>query len=110
MPGALVAAWAAVTAVVPHFLHHVAPVLGGAAVAGVGGSVLFAALGLLLMIPFLVRLYRRFGTWLAPLAAVALFGSIFLASTLVIGPMVRGGLRPADGAGQPPSHGETHGH
>ena len=71
---------------------------------------LFAALGLLLMIPFLVRLYRRFGTWLAPLGAVAVFASMFLASTLVIGPIVRAGLGSADGAGPPPSHAERHGH
>jgi hypothetical protein len=38
----------------------------------------------------LLRLRRRFGTWLAPAIALALFAAMFTVSTLWIGPAIRG--------------------
>ena len=111
-------AWAGVTGAVgivsgiaPHVLHHVGPIAGAALLTGTGGSVLFGALGLAISVPFLLRLRRRFGTWRAPMVALAAFAAAFTLSTLVIGPAIRGDgdapatplERPADGA--PDEHG-----
>lgn len=38
----------------------------------------------------LLRLKRRFRSWLAPAVAVVLFGAMFAVSTLWIGPAIRG--------------------
>lgn len=62
---------------VPHVLHHVGFLAGTALVAGSGGTALFAALGLAASVPMLRRLYRRFGTWRAPAAGLALFAVMF---------------------------------
>lgn len=93
--GPLAALWNAVTAAVgavmgllPHLLHHVSFFAGAALVTGVGGNLLFGALGLLLSLPMLRRLYRRFGTWKAPTAAVAVFAVMFSLSAFVIGPAI----------------------
>lgn len=51
--GGVVAAWAVVTGVAPHVLHHVGPLAGAALLAGFGGKTLFFALGLLLSVPML---------------------------------------------------------
>jgi len=108
----LAAAWGTFTGILPHALHHVGPLAGTALVAGAGGQLLFAAIGIAAMIPFLARLRRRFGNWLAPAIGLAVFGVTFAVSTFVIGPIVRG-----DGpSGQPVPAGETlppadvHGH
>lgn len=89
--------WAAVTGTVgvvsglaPHVLHHVGPVAGAALIAGVGGTVLFGALGLLLSVPFLLRLHRRSGSWRRPIAALLVFAAMFTLSATVIGPAIRG--------------------
>lgn len=87
---ALSGAAAAVLGLLPHVLHHAGPLAGAALVAGVGGSLLFGALGLLASIPLLLRLHRRFGSWRAPAAALALFAAIFSISTFVIGPAITG--------------------
>jgi hypothetical protein len=87
---ALSAAWAAITGLLPHVLHHVGPLAGAALVAGVGGSLLFGALGLIVSIPFLRRLHRRFGTWRAPAMALAIFVAVFSLSTFIIGPQISG--------------------
>lgn len=93
--GSLAAAWSAVTAVIaavmgvaPHVLHHLGLFAGTAFAVGMGGNLLFGALGLLLSIPLLRRLYRRFGTWKAPAAAIAVFAVMFSASAFLIGPAI----------------------
>jgi hypothetical protein len=48
-----------VSGVAPHVLHHVGPLAGAALLAGFGGKAIFFALGLLLSVPMLRRLYRR---------------------------------------------------
>ncbi len=88
---ALVAVWGAVAGVLPHVLHHVGPLAGAALLAGAGGKLLFAAIGFALSIPFLLRLYRRFKTWVAPAVALAIFVAVFSFSTFVIGPLITGG-------------------
>ena len=87
----VVAAWAVVTGLAPHVLHHVGPLAGAALVAGATGQVLFAAIGLVVVIPFLLRLHRRFATWKAPALALAVFVAMFSLSTFVIGPALTGG-------------------
>ncbi len=87
---AVLAAWGAVTGAAPHVLHHVGPLAGAAVLAGAGGRLLFFAIGLVASIPLLLRLYRRFRTWLAPATAVAVFAAMFTLSTLVIAPLITG--------------------
>lgn len=85
----------AVAGLTPHVLHHVLPLAGAAFLTGATGSVLFGVLGLALTTPTLLRLRRRFGTWLAPGIALALFTLAFTLSTFVIGPAIRGEGAPA---------------
>jgi len=101
--GPLAAIWNGVTAVIaavmglaPHVLHHIGLFAGAAFVVGVGGNLLFGAVGLLLSVPLLRRLYGRFGTWKAPAVAVAVFAMMFSISAFVIGPALSG-PEPADG-------------
>lgn len=79
---------AAIAGIAPHVLHHVGPLAGTALLAGAGGTVLFGLAGLALSIPMLLRLRRRFGTWLAPAVASAFFSGIYLLSALVVGPAI----------------------
>lgn len=79
---------AAISGIAPHVLHHVGPLAGTALLAGAGGTILFGVLGFLLSIPMLLRLRRRFGTWVAPAVASVIFTAVYLASALVIGPAV----------------------
>ena len=81
---------AAASALLPHVLHHAGPLAGAALFAGVGGSLLFGALGLLAAVPLLVRMKRRCGSWRRPLAALGLFAAVFLISTFVVGPALTG--------------------
>ena len=60
-------------------------------VAGVGGSLLFGAVGFLAAIPYLLRVHRRTGAWRVPAALMALFALIFSISTFVIGPAITTG-------------------
>lgn len=76
--------------VAPHVLHHVGPLAGAAVLAGVGGTVLFGAIGFVLVIPALRRVHHHTGSWRAPAAALAAMTSIFIFSTLVIGPAISG--------------------
>ena len=92
---AISSAGAVVLGLAPHVLHHAGPLAGAALFAGVGGSLLFGALGLLLTIPLLLRLRRRFGSWRAPALALALFVAVFSISTFVIGPALTGADEPA---------------
>ena len=74
----------------PHVLHHVGFLAGTALIAGSGGTAVFAAVGLVASIPFLLRLYRRFGSWLAPSIGLAAFVAMFALSAFVIGPAISG--------------------
>ena len=74
----------------PHALHHIGALAGTALVAGSGGTALFGALGLMLSIPMLLRLHRRFRSWTAPAIGLAVFTAMFALSTWVIGPAISG--------------------
>ena len=91
----LSAVWGTIAGIAPHVLHHVGPLAGAAILAGTGGRVLFFALGLALAIPMLVRLYRRFRSWLAPGIAVAVFAVTYSLSSIFVGPSISGA---ADGS------------
>jgi hypothetical protein len=93
------------TGLAPHVLHHIGPLVGTAVVAGSGGTVLFGLLGLLLSVPMLRRLYRRFGTWRAPALAVGAFAVVFLFSSFVVGPWISGA-----GPATPPAPVDHQGH
>lgn len=86
-----------VAGIVPHVLHHVGPIAGAALLTGVGGSILFGAIGFVLTVPMLLRLKRRFGSWLAPGIALAVFAAMFTISTLWIGPAIRDAINGDDG-------------
>lgn len=95
--GRLQAVWHAVMGAVglvmgllPHVLHHVGLLAGTALVAGSGGTALFGVLGLLASIPMLVRLHRRFRSWVAPVLGLLVFAAMFALSAFVIGPAVSG--------------------
>lgn len=107
---AVLAIWGVVIGAAPHVLHHVGPLAGAALLAGAGGKLLFGMLGLVLSIPFLLRLYRRFHTLLAPALATLAFAAIFAVSTLVVSPLLTGsgdsGKTP--GIEQPIDHASHH--
>ena len=79
-----------VLGLVPHVLHHVGLIAGAAFVTGAGGNALFYVIGLALSVPMLRRIHRRFGTWVAPAVAVAVFTALFLLSAFVVGPAITG--------------------
>lgn len=109
----VLAAWAAITGIAPHVLHHVGPLAGAAFLAGAGGRLLFAAIALVVSIPFLVRIYRRFRTWVAPAIALGAMALSFSLSTFVIGPAIRGGSSTTEPVKQPTSEQpavDEHGH
>jgi len=93
----------------PHLLHHVGLLAGTALLTGAGGTVLFGALGLVAMLPILLRLRRRFGNWWAPSIAVAVFAAMFAVSTLLIGPALRTDAGPHE-PGPAPSAPSTEEH
>jgi hypothetical protein len=106
--GGVVAAWAVVTGVAPHVLHHVGPLAGAALLVGFGGKAIFFVLGLVLSLPMLRRLYWRFDTLVAPALAVVGFVAVFAVSSLVIAPRLTGTDKsPAPGIEQPSGH-ESH--
>ena len=84
----LVAVLGAAAGIAPHVLHHVALLAGTALVAGTGGTALFGALGLVLSVPFLLRLRRRFNSWWAPAIGLAVFTVMFSLSAFLIGPAI----------------------
>lgn len=86
----LVGAVGLVMGLLPHVLHHIGLLAGTALVAGSGGTALFGVLGLLASIPMLVRLYRRFGSWVAPALGLLVFASMFSLSAFVVGPAISG--------------------
>jgi hypothetical protein len=92
----LSSAFGAVLGLAPHVLHHAGFIAGSALITGAGGSALFYALGLLLSVPMLRRLQRRFQTWRAPAIAVVVFSAVFAVTNLVIGPAISSaGERPS---------------
>ena len=102
------AAWGALTGLLPHVLHHVGPLAGAAVVAGATGKVVFGVLGIVVAIPFLRRLHRRFQTWMAPATAIVVFAAAFAISTFVIGPAISGSDTPAKPGIQQPANHESH--
>lgn len=86
----LVGAVGLIMGLLPHVLHHVGLLAGTALLAGSGGTALFGVLGLLAAIPMLVRLYRRFGSWVAPALGLLVFAAMFSLSAFVIGPAISG--------------------
>ena len=86
----IVAGIGVVMGLLPHVLHHIGFLAGTAVVAGAGGTALFAVLGLAASVPLLLKLYRRFGTWLAPAVALVVFAVMFALSAFVIGPAING--------------------
>lgn len=82
------AAAGALLGLVPHVMHHIGILAGAALLTGVFGNSLLYAVGLLLSIPLLNRLRKRFGTWKAPAIGVAVFTAMFLLSALVVGPAI----------------------
>ena len=87
---ALAAVLGTISGIAPHVLHHVGPIAGAAIVSGSTGTVVFGLLGFLLMVPSLLQIKRRFGTWLAPGIAIVVFAVLFTISTVWIGPIIRG--------------------
>ena len=106
----VVAAWAVVTGVAPHVLHHLGPLAGAALLAGFGGKAIFFALGLLLSVPMLRRLYRRFGTPVAPGLALGAFAALFTFSSLIVAPWLTGSEKAprTPGIEQPAGHAGHH--
>lgn len=94
--------------ILPHVLHHVGPLVGAAFLTGALGTAAFGAVGLLLSVPMLLRLRRRFGSWWAPALGLAAFTAMFLLSSLVLGPLISGS-GPAEPAGTGVEHVEHHG-
>ncbi len=90
----LLAVWGGFIGLLPHVLHHVGPLAGAALLAGTAGTLLFASIGFVAAIPFLLRVYRRFGTWRAPAIALTIFAAMFSLSSFVIGPAISGGAEP----------------
>lgn len=86
----VVGALGLIMGLLPHVLHHIGLLAGTALVAGSGGTALFGALGLLASIPMLVRLYRRFRSWMAPALGLLIFAAMFSLSAFVIGPAISG--------------------
>ena len=100
-----------VSGLVPHLLHHVGLLAGTALVAGIGGTVLFGAIGLAAMLPMVLRLRRRFASWWAPAIGVAVFAAMFAVSTFLIGPALRsGGDHPAEPGPTPSAPASEHQH
>ena len=100
---AVSAAVAAALGLLPHILHHAGPLAGAALLGGVGGSLLFGAAGLLLSIPFLLRVHRHCGNWRVPAALLATFAIVFSISTFVIGPAISGGEEASAPSGPAPA-------
>lgn len=104
-----------VLGIAPHVLHHIGLLAGAALVTGVSGNLLFYALGLLLSVPMLLRLYRRFQSLWAPAIAVVAFTGLFSVSAFLIGPAISNsddndGPPPSSPTSPSPSTTDEHGH
>lgn len=95
----------------PHVLHHVGLFAGAFLVTGATGNILFGLAGLVLSIPFLLRLHRRHRTWKAPAIAVAVFVTVFSLSAFVVGPAITGSVDDSGPArpSSPDQHSQHHG-
>ena len=93
---ALSAALAGFLGLLPHVLHHIGPLAGAALFAGVGGSLLFGAIGLVAAVPFLLRVRRRCGHWRTPALLLVLFTAVFSVSTFLVGPAISGSNADSD--------------
>lgn len=111
------AGWAATRAALgsllglaPHVLHHVGLVAGTALLAGAWGNLALYLVGMLLSIPMLRRLHRRFGSIAAPAVGAAIFTVMFLLSAFVLGPTINPApTSPASPtASQSPDAGSSH--
>lgn len=71
----------------PHVMHHVGFLAGAAILTGFLGNTILYVVGLVLSIPLLRRIHRRFATWKAPAIGVAVFSALFAFSAFVIGPL-----------------------
>lgn len=98
----------AVLGLVPHVLHHVGLIAGAAFLTGAGGNAALYLVGLLLSIPMLRRIHRRFRTWHAPAIAVAVFTAMFLISALVVGPAISADSARTDEPSPRPTPTEQH--
>lgn len=111
---AISSVFAAFMGLLPHVLHHAGPLAGAALFAGLGGTLLFGALGLVAAIPFLLRLHRRTGGWRIPAATLALFAVVFSLSAFVVGPLIGGKdertkpVTPTPGKPAPKGHEKHH--
>lgn len=97
-----------VLGLIPHVLHHVGLIAGTAFLTGAGGNATLYLVGLLLSIPMLRRIHRRFGTWRAPAIAIAVFTAMFLLSALVVGPAISADSAPTDAPSPGPTPTEQH--
>lgn len=88
---AVVSFLGAVLAIVPHVMHHVGLIAGAAFLTGASGNTLLYVVGLVLSVPMLGRLRRRFTSWWAPAIAIVVFTAVFSLSAFVIGPAISGG-------------------
>ena len=71
--------------------HTSSGILAGTAlIAGVRRHPCCGLIGLAASVPFLIKLYRRFDTWLAPAVALVVFVLMFAISAFVIGPAISG--------------------
>ena len=63
-------------------------------------------------IPFLLRLHRRFKSWVAPAIALGAMAVMFTISSFVVGPLISGGrdtgAKPQPGIQQPSGHEQHH--
>jgi hypothetical protein len=103
----VLAGWGILTGALPHVLHHIGPLAGAAVLVGAGGRLLFAGVALVVSIPFLLRIHKRFRKKIAPAAALAAMAAAYTLSTFVIAPLLTGGegsspQRP--GVQQPAGH------
>lgn len=85
------AALGALLGLAPHVLHHVGIFAGTALLAGIWGNLALYVVGLLLSIPMLRRLHRRFGSIAAPITGATIFTVMFLISAFVVGPAINPG-------------------
>lgn len=94
----------------PHVLHHIGLIAGSALITGTGGNIAFFALGVLLSVPMLRRLHRKFGTWAAPAVALGVFTGLFLFSSLVLGPAISDNQAVDETPGRTPTPTDHAGH
>lgn len=106
-----------VLGIAPHVLHHIGLLAGAALITGASGNALFYVLGLLMSVPMLRRIHRRFPTLWAPAIAVAIFTALFSLSAFVIGPAISGNADtpspsnpPSSPTNPSPAPPDEHGH